>query len=69
MNVQKVLHEEVVVPTVMYGLEIWVMKVNKRQKLNVFEKKCLRSITGVPWLDRIRNEVVRDWQPKEILMF
>ena len=35
------------------------MKVTKGQKLNVFGMKCLRSLTGVSRLDRIRNEVVR----------
>ena len=35
------------------------MKVTERQKLNVFEMKCLRSMTGVSQLDRARNEVVR----------
>ena len=35
------------------------MKVNERQKLNVFEMKCLRSVTGLSQLDRVRNEVVR----------
>ena len=35
------------------------MKVNERQKLNVFEMKCLRSMTGVFRFDRVRNEVVR----------
>ena len=35
------------------------MKVTERQKLNVFEMKCLRSMTGVSQLDRVRNEVVR----------
>ena len=59
MNVKKVLYERVVVPTVMYGSESWGMKVNERQKLNVFEMKCLRSMTGVFQLDRVRNEVVR----------
>ena len=54
-----VLYEKVVVPTVMYGSESWGMKVNERQKLNVFEMKCLRSMTGVYQLDRVRNEVVR----------
>ena len=58
MNV-KVLYEKVVVPTVMYGSESWGMKVTERQKLNVFEMKCLRSMTGVSRLDRVRNEVVR----------
>ena len=59
MNVKKVLYEKVAVPTVMYGSESWGMKVTERQKLNVFEMKCLRSMTGVSWLDRVRNEVVR----------
>ena len=35
------------------------MKVTERQKLNVFEMKCLRSMTGVSRLDRVRNEIVR----------
>ena len=59
MNVKKVLYEKVAVPTVMYGSESWGMKVTERQKLNVFEMKCLRSMTGVSRLDRVRNEVVR----------
>ena len=59
MNVKKVLYEEVVVSTVMYDSELWGMKVNERQKLNVFEMKCLRSMTIVFRLDRVRNEVLR----------
>ena len=35
------------------------MKITERQKLNVLKMKCLRSMTGVSWLDRFRNEVVR----------
>ena len=46
-------------PTVMYGSESWGKKVNERQKLYVFEMKCLRSMIGVSLLDRVRNEVVR----------
>ena len=59
INVKIVLYEKVVVPTVMYGSESWGMKVNEGQKLNVFEMKCLKSMTGVSQLDRVRNEVVR----------
>ena len=36
-------------PIVMFGSE--------RQKLNVFEMKCLRSMTCVSCFDRVRNEV------------
>ena len=47
MHVKKVFYEKVVVPTVMYGSESWGIKVIERQKLNVFELKCHRSMTGV----------------------
>ena len=56
---KKVFYEKVVVPTVMYGSESWGMKVTEIQKVNVYEMKCLRSMTGVSWLIRVRNEVVR----------
>ena len=59
MNVKKVLYEKVIMPTVMYGSESWGMKVTERQKLNVFKMKCLRSMTSVSQLNRVRNEVVR----------
>ena len=59
MNVKKILYEKVVLPTVMYGSELWGMKVSDRHKLNVFEMKCLRYMNGVSRMDRIRNEEVR----------
>ena len=37
MNVMKALYEKEVVPAVMYGSDLWGMKVTERQKLNVFE--------------------------------
>ena len=60
MKVKKVLYEKVVVSTVMYGSELWDMKETARRKLNVLEMNCLRSMTGVFQLDRVRNEVVRE---------
>ena len=46
----------------MYGSESWGMKVNERQKLNVFEMKCLRSMAGVSWNEvvRVRTDVRRE---------
>ena len=66
MNVKKELYEKVVVPTVTYGSECWGMKVVERQKLNVFEMKCLRSMAGVSRIDRVRNEDVRQRTGVEI---
>ncbi|XP_068223532.1 uncharacterized protein [Palaemon carinicauda] len=59
MNVNRVLYEKVIVSIVMHGSELWEMKVTERQKLNVFEMKCLRSMAGVTRLDKYRTEVVR----------
>ena len=36
------------------------MKASERQKLKVFEMKCLRSMAGVTRLDRLKNEEVRE---------
>ena len=36
------------------------MKVKERDKLDVAEMKCLRSMCGVTRMDRVRNEVVRE---------
>ena len=57
--VKKSLYERVVVPTVLYGSETWGLKVNERNRLNVFEMRCLRSMCGVSRLDRLRNEEIR----------
>ena len=59
MNIKKVLYERVIVPTVTYGSELWGMKVSDRQKLNVFEMRCLRDMMGVTRMDRVRNDVIR----------
>ena len=37
----------------------------ERRKVNVLEMKCLRSLVGVPRMDRFRNEEVRRIAGKE----
>ena len=60
MNVKKVLDEKFVMLTVSVWLRVMGYESNReRQKLNVLEMKCLRSMTGVSQLNRVRNEVVR----------
>ena len=51
--------ERVIVPTALYGAEAWGMRSAERRKVNVLEMKCLRSLVGVPRMDRVRNEEVR----------
>ena len=35
------------------------MRSAERSKVNVLEKKCLRSLVGVSRVDRVKNEEVR----------
>ena len=35
------------------------MRSAERRKVNVLEKKCLRSLVGVSRMNRVRNEQVR----------
>ena len=44
MNAKKCLYEGVIVPTVLYGPEVWGMRSVERRKVNVLEMKCLRSL-------------------------
>ena len=59
MNVKRELYERIIMPVVLYGAETWGLREAERQKLNVFEMRCLRSMAGVTRFDRIRNEEVR----------
>ena len=43
LKAKKCLCEGVIVPTVLYGAEAWGMRSAERRKVNVLEKKCLRS--------------------------
>ena len=41
------------------GAEAWGMRSHERRKVNVLEMKCLRSLVGMPRMDRVNNEKVR----------
>ena len=43
----------------LYGSETWPLRVEDLRRLEVFDHRCLRSIAGVGWCQRIRNETVR----------
>ena len=60
LNVKKCVYETVIVPTVLYGAETWGLRESERKKLNVFERRCLRSMIGVTRRDRVRNTVIRE---------
>ena len=59
IKAKKCLYEGIIVPTVLYGAEVWGMRSAERRKVNVLEMKCLRSLAGMSGMDRVRKEKVR----------
>jgi hypothetical protein len=47
------------VRAVLYGCETWTLRTDDVRRLQVFDHRCLRSIAGIGWRQRVRNEVVR----------
>jgi len=52
------LYSSIVVPTWIYASETWktTNKINKM--IDVFHRRCLRSILGISWCDHITNDEV-----------
>ena len=55
----RTLYEGVIVPTALYGAEAWGVRSAERRTVNVFEIKCLRSLTLVLRMNKIWNKEVR----------
>ena len=54
------LFDTIVIPTVLYGAECWVLNVKEQRKLLAFEMYGLRRIFKIQWQDRVTNEEVKE---------
>ena len=52
------VYRSVVVSTVLYGAETWVLCRKKIRLLKEFYQSCLRAILGIKWQDHVSNEEV-----------
>ena len=52
------VHNALLIPTLLYGSETWVLKKKNERKMNAVEMRSLRRICGVSLADRIRNEEI-----------
>ena len=43
----------------LYGCETWTLKVEDLRHLQTFENRCLRSIGGIGWYEKVTNDKVR----------
>ena len=49
-----------IVPTMTYGAESWVLKEREKQRVQTVEVRVLRKIAGVCRINHVRNEVIRE---------
>ena len=59
INAKKCLYQLVIVATALNEAETWGMRSAKRNKVNVLEMKCSRTLVGVSRMDSVRNDEVR----------
>ena len=52
------IYECCVVSVLLYGAETWTTYARHEKKLNAFHMRCLRSLLGVTWRDKVSNEDV-----------
>ena len=49
------MYEEIFEPSLLYGCELWTLKVRERKKMEAVETNCLRNICGLTRIDRVPN--------------
>ena len=59
METKRSMYERIVVPTALYGSEAWVLENKVKNRMDVAEMSCLRSMCGVTRRDRVSNEEIR----------
>ena len=53
------LYQSIVVPTLLYGCEAWVLLADAERRIQAFETKCFRRLLRISYKDRKTNEYVR----------
>ena len=59
LNLKGRVYKTTVRAVLLYGSETWPIRVEDLRRVQVFDNRCLRTIAGVGWCQRIRNEIVR----------
>ena len=62
------VYNAVVVPTLVYGCETWVLKDRDKTRLQAAEMNVLRSVVGVTRLECVRNETIKERLKQETVV-
>ena len=55
-NLKMRLYQSIVLPTTIYASETWKKTAGITNRLNVFHRRCLRTILSISWRDHVTNE-------------
>ena len=56
LNVKLRLHTAIVIPPPIYACETWKRTAMIAHRLDVFHRRCLGTILGIPWRGHVTNE-------------
>jgi Reverse transcriptase (RNA-dependent DNA polymerase) len=59
------VYRALIEPILLYGAESWTLTPKVKDKLDVFDNECLRTILGLTWEDKISNEELRERSKQE----
>ena len=52
------MYEGIIEPSLLYGCEVWTLKVRERKRMEAVEMNCLRNISDLR-IDRVPNVEIR----------
>ena len=53
------MYKGIIEPSLLYGCDVWTLKVRERKRMEVVEMNCLRNICGLKRTDRVPNVEIR----------
>ena len=53
------MYEGIIEPSLLYGCEVWSLKLRERKRMEAVEMNCLRNICGIRRIDRVSNAEIR----------
>ena len=53
------MYEGIIQPSLLYGCEVWTLKVRERKRMEAVEMNCLRNICCLRRTDRVLNVEIR----------
>ena len=54
------VYRALIEPIALYGAEAWTLTIKAKEKLDRFDRECMRVILGIKWYERVSDEEMRN---------